>query len=249
MIWVICFCCEFLDLRCEYLIHLLLLWISWFVLCVTCYCCQYLGLCWVICCCFDSCGPGYSLNIYFSRPFRYIEGPSFSPYKPLQNVDFSKVANVKFFFRNCTHILTRTQEKKLEDMFFVKITSEGTSFTLKKWLFVSRIVLLYPKLSPCQCQKYSSWGKFFHFQSFWNVSMRKERQQPPWLINFAKIWSEHVLKIKTKSQKFGLLIERFLKNANCEFGHPASEPLHAPSPPPPDLIGLTGTHTSEKRQA
>ena len=30
----------------------------------------------------------YSLNICFSRRFRYIDGPSFSPYKPSQNVRF-----------------------------------------------------------------------------------------------------------------------------------------------------------------
>ena len=40
----------------------------------------------------------YSLNIYFSRRFPNIEGPSFSPYKPLQNVDYSKFGNMQFFF-------------------------------------------------------------------------------------------------------------------------------------------------------
>ena len=39
----------------------------------------------------------YSLNIYFSRLFSYIDGLSFSPYKLLQNVDFSKVGNIQFF--------------------------------------------------------------------------------------------------------------------------------------------------------
>ena len=39
----------------------------------------------------------YSLNIYFSRRFPYIDGPSFSPYKALQNVDFSKVVYMQFF--------------------------------------------------------------------------------------------------------------------------------------------------------
>ena len=73
----------------------------------------------------------YSLNIYLSRCFPYIDGPSFSPYKPLQNVDFSKVGNIKIFSRNCTHILTRTQGKKFEDMFLVKIASKGTSLTLQ----------------------------------------------------------------------------------------------------------------------
>ena len=68
----------------------------------------------------------YSLNICFSRRFPYIDGPSFSPYKPLQNVDFSKVGNMQFFFRNCTHILTRTQAKKFEGMFLVRKGSKET---------------------------------------------------------------------------------------------------------------------------
>ena len=64
-----------------------------------------------------------SLNIYLSRRFAYIDGPSFSPNKPLQNVDFPKVGNMRFFFRNCTHILTRTQAKMFEDTFLVKLAS------------------------------------------------------------------------------------------------------------------------------
>ena len=39
----------------------------------------------------------YSLNVYFLRRFPYIDGPSFSPYKPLQNVDFSNVGNMQVF--------------------------------------------------------------------------------------------------------------------------------------------------------
>ena len=42
---------------------------------------------------------GYSLNICFWRRFPYIGGPSFSPYRPLQNIDFSKVGNMQFFFQ------------------------------------------------------------------------------------------------------------------------------------------------------
>ena len=71
----------------------------------------------------------YSLNIYLSRRFPYMEGSSFSPYKPLQNVDCSKVGNMQLFLRNCTHILTRTHGKKFEDMFLFKIASKGTSLT------------------------------------------------------------------------------------------------------------------------
>ena len=53
----------------------------------------------------------YSLNICFSRPFLYGDGPSFSPYKPSQNINFSKVGNMQVFFRNCTHIDKKSREK------------------------------------------------------------------------------------------------------------------------------------------
>ena len=37
-----------------------------------------------------------------------------------------------------------------------------------------------PKIDPpCQFQQFLSLGKIFHFQNFWDVSMRKEQQQPP----------------------------------------------------------------------
>ena len=64
----------------------------------------------------------YSLTICFSRRFLHIDGPSFSTYKRLR-----KVGNMQFFFRNCTHMLARTQEKKFEDMICVKIASKETS--------------------------------------------------------------------------------------------------------------------------
>ena len=38
---------------------------------------------------------------------------------------------MQFFFRNCTHILTRIQGEKFEDMFLVKIASKGTSLRIK----------------------------------------------------------------------------------------------------------------------
>ena len=34
---------------------------------------------------------------------------------------------MQFFFRTCTYILTRTQGKKFEDMFLIKIASKGAS--------------------------------------------------------------------------------------------------------------------------
>ena len=75
---------------------------------------------------FNKFSSDYSLNIYFSCCFPYIDSQLFSLYKPLQNVDFSKVGNMQFFFRNCAHILTKLRGK-FEDMFLVKIASEGTS--------------------------------------------------------------------------------------------------------------------------
>ena len=42
----------------------------------------------------------HSLSNCFSRSFPYIDGPSFSPYKPLQNVHFWKVGNMQVFFQD-----------------------------------------------------------------------------------------------------------------------------------------------------
>ena len=85
---------------------------------------------------------------------------------------------------------------------------------------------------PCQFQKFSSRGKFFHFQNFWDVSMTKEQQQPPWLINFAKIWSECALRIKTKSHQVSASWSKRFLIVSCEFGH---QGLWA-SPPGPDRV-------------
>ena len=70
----------------------------------------------------------YSLDIYFSRRFPYIDGPSFSPYKAPQNVDFSKVGNMQFFQELYSHI-DKNSGEMFEDMFLVKIASKGTSLT------------------------------------------------------------------------------------------------------------------------
>ena len=53
----------------------------------------------------------YSFNIYFSRRFPYIDGPSFSPYKPLQHVDFSEVGNMQFFQELYSHIDKNSGDK------------------------------------------------------------------------------------------------------------------------------------------
>ena len=71
----------------------------------------------------------YCLNICFSRRFPHIDGPSFSP-NPYKMSIFERSVTCSFFFRNCTHILTRTQREKFEDMFLVKIASKETSLSL-----------------------------------------------------------------------------------------------------------------------
>ena len=50
---------------------------------------------------------------------------------------------MQFFFRNCTHILTRTQGEKFEDMFLVKIASKGTSLTRLQpaWSSLRKVLL------------------------------------------------------------------------------------------------------------
>ena len=53
-------------------------------------------------------------------------------------------------------------------------------FNFKKMSFHVQNRSSRPKIDPpCQFQQFSSIGKIFHFQNFWDVSMRKEQQQPP----------------------------------------------------------------------
>ena len=75
-------------------------------------------------------------------------------------------------------------------------------FDYKKGEFMSRIVLLDLKLTPMSISAIFKQIKIFHFQNFWDVSMVKQQQQPFWLINFAKIWLERVLRINLKVAKF-----------------------------------------------
>ena len=71
----------------------------------------------------------------------------------------------------------------------------------KEKVFMSRISFLHPKLTPPPNVNFSNFQveEIFSFCKFWDPLMRKEQQQPPRLINFAKIWSEHVLMINTES--------------------------------------------------
>ena len=55
--------------------------------------------------------PDYNLNVCFSRRFPYIDGPSYSPHKPLQNVHFWNVGNMHFFPELYSHIDKNSGEK------------------------------------------------------------------------------------------------------------------------------------------
>ena len=53
-------------------------------------------------------------------------------------------------------------------------------FNFKNLMFYVQNRSSRPKIEPpCQFQQFSSTGKYFHFQNFWDVSMRKDQQQPP----------------------------------------------------------------------
>ena len=53
-------------------------------------------------------------------------------------------------------------------------------FNFRKMSFYVQNRSSRPKIDPpCQFQQFSSIEKIFHFQNFWDVSMRKEQPQPP----------------------------------------------------------------------
>ena len=93
--------------------------------------------------------------------------------------------------------------------------------TLKKLSFYVQNRSSRQKINPsCQFQQFSSRGKFFIFKIFGTSRWEKNSSNPLWLISFLKIWSEHVLRIKTKShQVWEPYSKRFL-TGNSEFGHP-----------------------------
>ena len=66
---------------------------------------------------------------------------------------------------------------------------------------MSRIVLLDPKLTPMSISAIFKQRKIFPFSKFWGHLNEKKAAATPLINQFAKIWSEHVLKIKTKIHK------------------------------------------------
>ena len=112
------------------------------------------------------------------------------------------------------------------------LTPENGNFlnNLKKISFYVQNRSSRPRVDPCPPMSISAISKqrkIFHFVNFWDVSMRKEQQQPLGLINFAKVWSEHILKINTESHKVWASQNKRFLIGSCEFGHPG-------------LIGLKG---------
>ena len=91
---------------------------------------------------------------------------------------------------------------------------------------------------PMSISSISKERKIFSFSKFlWRLD-EKRAAATPWLINFAKIWSERVLRIKTKSHQVWASSNKRFLIGSCKFGHPG---LWAP---PPGLIGLKKAHNS-----
>ena len=88
-----------------------------------------------------------------------------------------------------------------------------------------------PKIDPlCQFQHFPSRGRFFHFQNFLDLSMRKEQHQPPSWSILLNVFAEHVLRIKLKVTKFRHhRIRGFWMAAANLQGNPG--PVSLPPPP------------------
>ena len=79
-----------------------------------------------------------------------------------------------------------------------------TGFNFQRMSFlVSRIVLLNRKLTPMSISAIFKQRKVSSFSKFLGCFDDKRAATQQQLINFAKIWSERVLRIKTKVTKFG----------------------------------------------
>ena len=70
--------------------------------------------------------------------------------------------------------------KRRERVIWFDYLPPENGFNLKKTSFYVQNRSSRPKIDPpCQFQQFSSRGKFFSFQNFWDVSMTKDQQQPP----------------------------------------------------------------------
>ena len=104
--------------------------------------------------------------------------------------------------------------------------------SLKKMSFMPRFVLFDSKLTPPSMSISAIFKrrKIFSFSKFLGRLDEKRAAATPWLTTkFAKIWSEHVSKIKTRSHKVLVSQGKRFLNGSSEFGHLG---LWAPPPPP-----------------
>ena len=102
---------------------------------------------------------------------------------------------------------------------------------LKKCVFISKIVLPGPKLTPMSISAISRQRKCFHFVNFWTPRWEKNSSNPPDQSILLKFGQNMFYGWKLKVTKFGHhRIMRFLIGS-CEFGHLG---LWVP----PGLIGL-----------
>ena len=74
--------------------------------------------------------------------------------------------------------------------------------TLKEMSFCVQNRSFRPKIDPLVNFSHFQVKKIFHFQNVLDVSMGKEQQQPPWLINFTETLVGYAfIRINTKSHK------------------------------------------------
>ena len=112
-----------------------------------------------------------------------------------------------------------------------------------------------PEIDPLSISAIFKQNESFHFQNFRDVLMRKQQQPPPPpFFNFAKIFSERISRIKTKSYKvWASKIKRF-QNGSCETGDPG---LRAHPPPAciffikaaPDIANKIGSASSSMKSS
>ena len=97
-------------------------------------------------------------------------------YKSIPHAKFEVDSSSSFGYMTSQNFLQKKGTSHPIRLFYPR----KTGLTLKKRVFMSRIVLLDPKLPPpSQFQQFSSRGKFVHFQHFLDISMTIEQQQPP----------------------------------------------------------------------
>ena len=97
-----------------------------------------------------------------------------------------------------------------------------TSLTLIKLALYARNHSFLPKIDPiCRFQLFPRSGKFISFSKFFRcLDEEKSSSNLPWLVDFANLLSEHVLRIKIKSHKVWASQSKSFKKSRYESGDP-----------------------------